>query len=211
MIECPLCDSSLLLETVKGPDARGYRRCVNCSLLFVEPHFLLSKEEEKKQYLTHNNGIEHQGYVAFLNQAVEPALPLLYPNMHGLDFGCGPVPTLSIMLRQHGFVCDDYDPIFFPELPTKTFDFIFATECFEHFFSPAKEIANIANLLNPQGYIIIMTETWTSVDAFKTWRYAKDDTHVSFFHNRTFEFIAQMFNFKCIETNNCRVKIFKKI
>lgn len=37
--------------------------------------------------------IQYKGYVDFLNQAIEPAYPLLSRHMYGLDYGCGPVPN----------------------------------------------------------------------------------------------------------------------
>jgi SAM-dependent methyltransferase len=195
---------------VKGPGSRVYRGCQKCRLIFAETRFLPSAESEKKRYLTHNNGIQHQGYVNFLNQAIEPALPLLTKGMHGLDFGCGPTPTLSVILEQQGYPCDNYDPFFFPEIPGKEYGFIFATECFEHFFFPAKEIQCIKNLLKPNGILIIMTETWKSAEDFNNWHYANDSTHVSFYHDHTFDFIGREFGFEKLGTENERVIIFKK-
>lgn len=210
MVICPLCFNKEAFTVVDGPDSRAYRGCNKCKLIFTETRFQPSKQSEKKRYLTHKNGIQYKGYVDFLNQAIEPALPLVSQNMQGLDFGCGPTPTLSVILEQKGFSCDDYDPIFFPELPDKEYDFIFATECFEHFFFPAKEIQHIKKLLKPTGVLIIMTEPWKSAEAFNSWYYAKDSTHVSFYHNHTFDFIGEKFGFEKLESENERVILFKK-
>ena len=116
--------------------------------------------EEKETYLLHNNGIQYQGYVKFLNQAIELALPRLDNTMRGIDYGCGPVPTLSVILKEKGIDCRDYDPIFFPEMPAGPFDFVFATECFEHFFNPADEITRIGSLLKSGGLLVVMTHLW---------------------------------------------------
>ena len=210
MVTCPLCLNKESFLIIDGPDSRAYRECEKCRLIFIERRFLPSKKSEKERYLTHQNGIQYKGYVNFLNQAIEPALPLLTKQMEGLDFGCGPVPTLSVMLEQKGFSCHNYDPIFFPEVPGEAYDFVFATECFEHFFSPAKEIQLIKNLLKPEGIMIIMTEKWESEAAFSTWYYAKDSTHVSFYHHQTFDFIATKFGFTRLESNNERVMILQK-
>lgn len=211
MIICPLCFNKESFTIVKGPDSRAYTACNKCKLIFTETRFLPSVKSEKERYLTHKNGIQYKGYVDFLNQAIEPSLPFLRKDMHGLDFGCGPTPTLSVILEQKGFSCDNYDPIFFPELPEKKYDFIFATECFEHFFFPAKEIQRINNLLKPGGILIVMTEKWKSAEAFSNWYYAKDSTHVSFFHNRTFGFIADKFGFETMESSNNRVMLMQKV
>lgn len=210
MIICPLCFNKDFFTVVKGPDLRAYTKCNKCLLIFTEPSYLPSEKSEKERYLTHKNGIQYKGYVDFLNQAIEPALPLLSKAMLGLDFGCGPTPTLSVILEQKGFTCDNYDPLFFPELPEKKYDFIFATECFEHFFFPAKEIQRINKLLKPGGILIVMTEKWKTAEAFSSWYYARDSTHVSFFHNQTFGFISEKFGFETIESNNKRVMLLQK-
>ncbi len=210
MESCPLCDNRGYLTAVGGPDHRSYRYCDSCKLIFTEPRFLPSREVEKNRYLSHNNGIQYRGYVNFLNRAIEPALPLLDKGMRGLDFGCGPAPTLSVILGQKGFTCDDYDPFFFPGIPAKDYDFIFATECFEHLFRPAVEIGLITDLLIPGGVLIVMTETWESFPAFAGWYYAKDITHVSFFHTGTFDYIAAEYGFDRLENNNDRVMLMRK-
>lgn len=210
MLICPLCFNKECFTIVEGADSRVYRECNKCKIIFIETQFLPSAKDEKERYLTHNNGIQYKGYVDFLNQAIEPALPLLRKNMQGLDFGCGPTPTLSVMLEKKGYNCDNYDPLFFPEMPIKAYDFIFATECFEHFFFPAKEIQRIIRLLKPDGFLIVMTEVWKSAESFCTWYYTKDPTHVTFYHNQSFEYIAKKYHFKVINTNNERVFIYQK-
>jgi len=210
MVICPLCLNSESFAVVDGAESKAYRECKKCRLIFTESRFQPSKKSEKSRYLTHNNGIQYKGYVNFLNQAIEPTLPLLTQKMKGLDFGCGPEPTLSVILEQKGFSCDNYDPIFFPDMPGSAYDFIFATECFEHFFFPAKEVQSIKNLLNPEGILVVMTETWKSTTTFSTWYYAKDSTHVSFYHHQTFDFIATKFGFTRLESNNERVMILQK-
>lgn len=211
MSDCPLCSNTHGFTTIIGIDTRGYKICSNCRLIFTETQFLLSNSDEKARYLTHNNGIQYPGYVNFLNQAIEPTLPYLQQNSNGLDFGCGPTPTISALLKQQGFNCDDYDPFFFPQLPNKVYDFIFATECFEHFYNPAKEIKTICNLLKPGGILTIMTEKWSTEEAFRTWYYLNDKTHVSFYHNDTFQFIAKTYGFEIIESDNLRVIILRKL
>ncbi len=210
MVTCPLCFNNKEIKVIKGPDSRAYHSCEKCKLIFTESRFHPTKTQEKERYLTHQNGIQYKGYVEFLNQAIEPALPLLTKKMKGLDYGCGPVPTLSVLVHQQGFSCDDYDPFFFPQIPADKYDFIFATECFEHFFKPAKEISKITKLLTPGGILVVMTETWESAEAFQTWYYAKDVTHVVFYHSRTFRFIAEKYGFELLKSNNERVIILQK-
>ncbi|MFO7573835.1 MAG: class I SAM-dependent methyltransferase [Bacteroidales bacterium] len=206
---CPLCDTDAGLVAVEGPDKRSYHRCPGCRLIFSGREYLPSPEEERERYLEHNNGIEYPGYVNFLNQAIEPALPLLSEDMTGLDYGCGPVPTLSLLLKEKGISCLDYDPLFFPELPEGPFDFIFATECFEHLFNPAREIESIIRLLKPIGLLIVMTHLWEESVDFASWYYPKDNTHVTFYHAETFRYIEERFGFRQLPAASERVIILK--
>lgn len=209
-LTCPLCGNQTPGEPIAGKRSRRFFRCRLCHLIFVHPNDFISQAAEKKRYLKHRNSINSPGYVAFLNQAVEPALKFLTPNMSGLDYGCGPNPTLSILMKRQGFSCDNYDPFFFPNLPQTTYDFIFATECFEHFHYPKTEIERMLALLKPGGFLIVMTEAWTSVKDFKNWYYINDVTHVGFYHSATFEFICREYGFIMYDTDSRRVFILKK-
>jgi hypothetical protein len=63
----------------------------------------------------------------------------------------------------------------------------------------------IKNLLKPGGLLIVMTETRKMTEAFDGWYYAKDFTHVSFFHSHTFGYISEKFGLEVVESNNDRV------
>jgi SAM-dependent methyltransferase len=207
---CPLCLHEYSGTTIPGADHRAYHFCNNCSLVHADPAHHLSIEEEKKRYLNHTNGIEYTGYVQFLRKAINPALKHLKPGSYGLDFGCGHNPTLSKLLTQQGFSCDYYDPLFFPELDgTKKYDFIFSTECFEHFSQPAKELNKIQDILKKDGYIIVMTELWKSPGHFKNWYYTRDPSHVSFYHSQTLDFMTKAFNWQILYNDGTRVFVFK--
>ena len=208
---CPLCASSVPCAHLAGPKARDYLLCPNCQLIFMARELLPDPATEEARYQAHQNGPQDEGYVRFLNLAITPALPWLNENMHGLDFGCGPTPTLSGLLRQHGLHCDNYDPYFFPALPEKQFDFIFATEVVEHFYNPARELQQLSALLKQGGILTIMTEAWTTVEGFADWHYAKDITHVCFYHASTLEFICARYGFEILNRDTPRVTVFRKL
>ncbi|MCH8568531.1 MAG: class I SAM-dependent methyltransferase [Balneolales bacterium] len=207
---CPLCTYTGPAEIIDGQDSRTYFMCPKCRLVHVEPTDYLPPEIEKERYLTHNNGIQYPGYVKFLNRAIEPTLPFLNDGAHGLDFGCGPAPTLSILMQQNGFSCEDYDPFFFPELPSGPFDYIFATECFEHFFNPAKEIGQINQRLKPGGLLTIMTLFWHTQQDFQTNFYFRDTAHTVFYHPETIKWIATNYGFKIELIDMERIAILRK-
>lgn len=160
---CRLCQSQEGLQPVGGADERRYFLCNRCGLIGVATGHFPGRQEERERYLTHNNGIEHQGYVTFLRRAIDPALPYLSPGMTGLDYGCGPTPTLSAMLRREGIQCEDYDPLFVGHPLQKTFDFVFSTEAFEHFFHPGRKIWKIRALLREKASLIVMTHRWRAL------------------------------------------------
>jgi SAM-dependent methyltransferase len=207
---CPLCKYPGPFRQITDRINRTLNCCDRCSLVFVESQYLLEPDDEKLRYALHNNSIEDEGYVQFLMQAIEPALKFITPNSAGLDYGCGPGPTLNQLLQAKGYACGNYDPLFFPELPAGPFDFVFATECFEHFYTPSKELDQITQLLKPGGYLIAMTSFWNTFEDFAQWHYASDPTHVSFFHQRTFEYIGQTYGFQIVFSDQKRIIILKK-
>jgi SAM-dependent methyltransferase len=204
---CPLCLADDGLANVRGADPRTYFHCQRCWLVFADPRHHLPPADEAARYRLHRNGLEDAGYVAFLRRAIDPLLPSLGPSMRGLDYGCGPSPTLSQILAKHGLACDDYDPLFNDVDLSPPYDFIFATECFEHFFRPAREIARLRALLRPGGYLAVMTEAWTDLDALADWYYMRDPTHVAFYHARTFDCLCAEFGFARLPCQNERVTL----
>ncbi|MGI8892619.1 MAG: class I SAM-dependent methyltransferase [Bacteroidia bacterium] len=209
-MKCPLCLSSKEFVNVSGPDKRRYTCCENCFLIFTDTRYHPSKKEEEKRYKQHKNGIQFPGYVKFLQQAIEPTLPFITKEMKGLDFGCGPEPTLNKLLEQEGYQCDVYDPIFFPDLPHEKYDYIIATECFEHFFLPARDLQKLNSLLKPGSILTVMTELWSGRSQFNKWYYAKDPTHVSFYNKRTMNFIANKFGYTIVSEELPRVTVMQK-
>ena len=207
---CPLCTSLAPFMHIIGPKNRGYLLCQNCQLIFMERQFLPDRTTEKKRYTAHQNGPQDDGYVRFLNQAITPALPFLNTSMRGLDYGCGPTPTLGGLLYLHGLNCDNFDPFFYPEFPEKRFDYIFATEVVEHFFQPGQELERINKLLVPGGILTIMTEPWKTLQGFTEWHYAKDFTHACFYHAKTIEFICNEYGFEKLNRDDYRVSVLKK-
>lgn len=209
---CPLClERDEQPAVVEGADDCRYYLCRNCRLIFVDPEQLPSREEETARYLTHENSIENEGYVTFLNRLLRPMLPFLDPAMRGLDFGSGPGATLSELVRREGIACEDYDPLFNDRTLEPPYDFILSTECFEHFHRPHRDIARICSLLRPGGLLGVMTEQWSTLEQFARWYYTQDRTHTSFYHEATLRFLCQRFPLKILRMVDNRVVIFQKV
>lgn len=207
-MNCPLCTTDV--KKIVEAGSRRLHECRHCRLVFAEPAARLTPHELRKRYLLHENTIENKGYCDFLDQVIRLAKPHLTPGSQGLDFGCGPGPTLSKLIRADGFVMTDYDPIFFDRPLIPPYDFIFSTECFEHFEEPKKDITHVTSLLREGGVLALMTELWDNSKDFKKWPYAADLTHVSFYSRETMTYISQTFDLAPLTDDGKRVFIFRK-
>tara|TARA_R110000850_G_scaffold167702_1_gene292742 strand:+ start:467 stop:1114 length:648 start_codon:yes stop_codon:yes gene_type:complete len=207
---CPLCN--ILLDETKTIESFGreFLSCHHCSLIFTSAQSLPDGISEKSRYENHENNIEDEGYVKFLNQAIEPALSYLNTSSRILDFGCGPQPVLSQLLQRMGHQCENYDPFFYPILPSGQFNIIFSTEVFEHFHHPDKELQRVTDLLAPDGLLVIMTEFYQDSEHFSKWWYTRDFTHVSFYNQDTFKYICKEFGYLLMYTDEKRVAILRK-
>ncbi len=191
-LRCPLCNEQN--HTLYAQDKkRDYRHCETCALVFVPPHQRLSPDQEKAEYDLHNNSFEDEGYRQFLMRTAKPLLTILNTPSKGLDFGCGPGPVLAQILESYGHSVDLYDVFYYPDTSVlnQQYDFITATETIEHFHTPAKEWASWMSCLKPGGWLAIMTKRVIDAERFKHWHYKNDQTHVSFFSEATFHYLAK--------------------
>lgn len=174
-----------------------YRRCLRCRLVFVPSSYWLSAAEEKAIYDLHQNDPEDPGYRQFLGRLSTPLLHKLAscPQQKGLDFGCGPGPTLIQLIEEHGHKMDLYDPFYAydPSVFNKKYDFVTATEVVEHLGDPNRHWTTLFSLLKPGGWLGIMTKLVTDKQAFTGWHYIRDLTHICFYSRATFRYLAEYF------------------
>ena len=129
----------LLCHTDSNPFELDTFMCPECHLVFKNPETFNSTEKDIERYSTHNNDSTDQGYLDFLGRFVTPLKPFLPKKFNALDFGCGPGPTLSLLLEEVGGSVENYDPLFFPEghlLIPESYDVVTSTEVVEHFKTP---------------------------------------------------------------------------
>jgi hypothetical protein len=114
------------------------------------------------------------------------------PGAHGLDFGCGREPTLSVLFEEAGFPCANYDLYYFnnPAVLEKQYDFLTCSETIEHFRNPCEEFERFLQLVKPGGWIGIMTQLRDSAPPFERWFYKDDATHVCFFSRQSFQWLS---------------------
>lgn len=204
-----------LAENDRRRVAHHYYRCRRCELTFLDEEMRLPPDDERSRYVMHENNIGNAGYVAFLGRFIEAFTPLL-PARHGLqglDYGCGPrgadledTPHASALCallgdarhfgQQHDM--EGWDPFFRPDgaaLSKGGYDFVVATEVLEHVYDPAAVVRDVVSCVKGEhdegGIAAFMTSFCPSEPReFCDWYYARDPTHVAFFRQPTFEWIA---------------------
>lgn len=191
-MQCLLCRSD-------GPEslADRYFRCRLCDLRFLDPIYRLNTADEKARYLLHNNDVSDHGYQRFVEPIRTAVAERIPQGASGLDFGAGSGPVLAKLLEQSGYGMTLYDPIFWPNLEAleRTYDFVVSCEVVEHFFEPYTEFARLKALVCNGGLIAIMTLLYDSRNDFQDWYYRRDPTHVVFYSQKTFYWIASHFGF----------------
>lgn len=188
---CPLCQHTHIEFYFSDP--RNYFQCQNCHLVFVDSSEHLSEVDEKERYDLHENNPEDDGYLQFLKKLTNPLAERLPSHSHGLDFGCGPAPTVSLILEALGHKVDCFDKYYAntPSLLTQHYDFVTSTEVLEHLREPREEIQRLISTLKPNGYLGIMTKLLPPFDKFANWHYKRDLTHICFYSDSTFEWLAK--------------------
>jgi tRNA pseudouridine65 synthase len=175
---------------------RDYYRCDVCSLVFVPPGQFLSAEAEKKRYDLHRNSPDDPGYRRYLDRLFAPLQHCMDPGSSGLDFGSGPEPALSLMFEEagHSMTLFDrfYEPV--PAALERQYDFITAAEVVEHLHDPKTELERLWACLRPGGRLGVMTQCAVERDAFSCWHYKNDLTHVCFFSQATFAWLAALWD-----------------
>lgn len=191
---CKLCgsDDCTLFASDKH---RNYLYCTTCALIFVPASQWVPIEKERKRYQLHHNSADNDDYRNYLCSCIPLLRRIPCQNPVILDFGSGAEAVLTDILNQEGFSCHAYDPLFSVGLSSlqQQYDIVILWEVLEHVRDLNKEIELIRRLMRPEAALLIRTELWrhSSSDAFESWWYTKDCTHINFFSLLTIEIIAQ--------------------
>ncbi|MGC8122081.1 class I SAM-dependent methyltransferase [Marinobacter sp. VGCF2001] len=188
---CPVCETGPLTP-FRGVGTQRYLRCGLCEATVMAPECRLSESGERAVYELHNNEAGDPGYRRFLSKLAAPLLAQIQAGAEGLDFGCGPGPALAGMLEEAGMSMALYDPFFYPEdaALNRQYDFITCTEVVEHLYRPAEVFRTLDRLLRPGGWLGIMTCFQTDDARFDNWHYRRDPSHVVFYREQTFRWLA---------------------
>lgn len=197
-MKCKICSSETEAFEVKD---KKYYFCNNCDFVFLDKRFIVSPEKEKTRYLKHENSIENKGYVLMFEEFICKIKRHKKDLKTALDFGSGPKAVLKQMLEGKGIKTDSYDIYFSPEkvFENKKYDLITCTEVLEHLKEPLEVIKILKEHLNKKGMLAIMTLFHPNNKLkFKDWWYITDETHISFYTEKTFGYIARKLGFKIL-------------
>lgn len=200
---CPLChsdDNAFYCQDKK----RLYHQCQQCELVFVPPEFYLTPEQEKAEYDKHENALDDAGYLQFLSRVSDPLVARLPAGSNGLDFGCGPAPALAKLLSNAGMSMAVYDLYYHPDQGPlqQQYQFVTATEVIEHLADPKTLFEQWLAMLQPNGVLAIMTKRVIDAVRFKSWHYKNDPTHICFYSEATFQFLAKHYRLSLEVVNN---------
>ena len=213
MNPCKICHSSTtsLKDKKQG---QVYYRCSSCGFVYLDDSFIVDAKREKFQYDQHNNGFNDTGYVQMFENFIQNSIEEFLPSIKtALDFGSGPGPVLSELLKQKGLEVDIYDLYYSPKkvYQNKSYDLITSTEVFEHLSKPLEVMQTLVSHLNPNSYLAIMTKFPPKDDEeFLNWWYRRDPTHISFYTPKTFEVLAKKFGLEIVKFVGDNVVVFKK-
>jgi len=205
-ISCPLCRSTNGHTITTSKPACSYFDCLDCRLISMHKKSHLSHDQELARYLLHQNDVldlRYQNFVKDVTGFVQNHIKL---PATGLDFGSGPGPVVTQILRTQGYTMYCYDPYFAnqPALLSFQYDFIVSCEVVEHFYYPAEEFSKLKRCLGINSPLIIKTLLFEDDIDFVNWYYGKDPTHVCFYRLHTFEWIAKKYQFT-LETSGNRL------
>jgi len=197
--DCRLCNT--LSPIFHITEDRYYFKCPNCDGIFISKQFLPDESVEFDRYEKHDNDVFDPKYREFVSPITNKVQTTFSNNQKGLDFGSGPGPVITTVLREKGYTVETYDPYFDDRsevLKTK-YDYVFCCEVVEHFHDPSREFQKLQSLVKPNGSLLIMTNQYTSEIDFENWYYRRDPTHVFFYQKSTFYWIKETFRFKSLE------------
>lgn len=212
-MKCILCNTTT--TPFPHPQRGVYHSCPNCELIYKDPSFHPTVEDEYKEYTMHENFVGDPRYCAFFKRFLDYAVfPFVGEGKKALDFGSGPEPVLATFLEtSYNYDVDIYDLFFSPKkvYEGKKYDLITCTEVVEHLNNPLPFFKLFSSLLSPGGVLSIMTLLHPrDKEEFLSWYYIREDSHITFYSLKTLQYIASQTGLTLIYSDEVRYASFKK-
>lgn len=212
MSSCIICGK--MTHSFEHPKSHiMFHQCSSCEVIYKDTRHYPIKTQELKTYADHNNSIDDLKYVNYLNNFIDSAVLPFKKEGSLLDFGSGPVPVLSSLLKQIGtFTVDIFDLHYAKKevYKGKLYDVITSTEVIEHLKNPVETMRMLKSHLKPGGILSIMTLFRPKdIQQFLDWFYIRDVTHLVFYTSHTLKVIAEMIGMECIDTNDYRYAVLQ--
>jgi len=198
---CKLCLSSACIPAGRNKH-RAFVHCPACGLVSVPREFWVNENDERTRYAHHDNSPANAGYMTFLGQVADVVAGLKPKPGRVLDFGSGDNAVLTGILRQRGFDCTAYDPVYGLGLAAlrDRYDTVVVCEVIEHLRDLRGDLALLKECLAPGGRVVVRTQCYPSVATIPTWWYARDATHLNLFGVGTLDFAAGLCGLHCQRT-----------
>lgn len=90
-----------------------------------------------------------------------------------------------------------------------TYEYVTCTEVVEHFYYPRRDVKRLADLLAPGGWLVIMTDHRVEDRDFEKWGYRTDSTHVCFYNEKTWRWVARWAELDLVSFEG-RLVVFQK-
>lgn len=213
ILQCKICGG--LLENLSSPiNDKEFHYCSICDSFSKHESQYPTEEVQREVYAYHENSLDQLDYVDYLVNFVEKAILPFKNGNRLLEFGSGPTPVLSAILEdRYHFEVSIHDKFFAPSKEYKftKFNVISSTEVIEHISDPMIVFEDWVELLESGGIISIMTLFHPKEkEKFLEWWYVRDRTHLLFYSEKTFEWIATHFNLKILYCDHNRMIVLQK-
>jgi hypothetical protein len=182
----------------------------------MAPEDRMTAVEEKARYDQHQNH-DQAGYRAFLGPLMAEVEDYAAKSgkatsdLQMLDYGCGPTAFLGSCFIAKNYQVTNYDLYYQPDQDAlrKSYNIVTSTEVWEHFHNPKLDIETQLRTLKTGGLLAIMTSAHKGEAHFHDWHYRRDESHVSFFSEKTIQWFADKYNMKVLKAKS-PYWVFKK-
>ncbi len=168
----------------------------------------------RNRYLLHRNSREDKGYIAFLSDIIDRSLAVAGPGVRDVvDWGSGPEPVCSALLRERGYHVQAWDAFFDVEKEPSPLscDLALCVEVAEHFAAPRDDFLRLAAKLRPGAFLALHTAQVPEADTdFITWWYQEDPTHIVFYSEKSLQRLGFSAGLVFMGIHEKRLAIFRK-